>query len=533
MNEPLTKKLSIFLIKEEFKSFEITLKTRDITKFKLKESIEGDGLIIIGHERSKEPDWKKLLQSISEDKIPNLNNSSNRAILFFRINNRIFALCFGFGKYLLHESCIEREFGLRTALNIVDADKLISIDKANIGDLNLLTKTQASQKGSPHHFEIDILRDLLKGVTGEPKNAHDHLYGKIVTGNESLNISPKIKLSKVPSILTEIHDAYFSNDYKERFDWIDNIKPEKDPEIIDELRNKLLYAINNQITDSLHLAPPFMIDWEDFEYISFTPKGQEFNEFNIIDFYDYKFEEDYKFENWEKLMNQNLYVKFSTYDDSLSNKLWRFLNYETELNNFRYIFTSSNWYKISKTYYDDIYRYCSEIKESESVFIDCNTNEEGIYNKRLFQSNDDYLLFDKDLIKSAINRSHIEVCDVFNKSKNEFIHVKFRNSSSTLSHLFSQGRVASNALQKDKDFRKNLRNKLKDDRELIPLENKDFNPNNFIITYAIIDSKERNFVDSLPFFSLINFRLTLDDLVNRGFQIRVKNIFKNKYIQND
>ncbi|MFP3599210.1 TIGR04141 family sporadically distributed protein [Chryseobacterium sp. SIMBA_029] len=531
MTNFLTKKLAIFLIKNNYKTFDSTLKTSLITKYVLKDDIEHEGLVIIGHEKKQEPDWKYLLQTICKMDIPVLNNSSNRAVLFFKTDNRIYAICFGYGKYLLKDECIEREFGLKTALNLIDADKLISIDKANIGDLNLLTKTQASQKGSPYHFEIDILRDLVKGITGEPKKVDNKLFGNIITGNEALHISPKVKLRSIPRILGELNKSYLSDEYKDRFDWIDNIKPEKDPKILEQLKLKLVQAINKREQNSIHLAPPYLIDWESFEYLSYTPKGKQFNEFDIKYFYKYKLEDNFEYEDWEKLTHQNFYIKFSSYQEPLSNKLWRFLNYETELNGFRYIFTSSNWYKISKSYFDEIYEYCSLIPESESNFIDCHKNligkyDEGFYNEQLSNSDSNYILFDKNLIKSDVTRSRIELCDVFNKSNNELIHVKFRESSSTLSHLFSQGKVSSNSLQKDKTFRKNIRTFLKADRDIIPLENKDINPNNYTVTYAIIENKNRNFVDSLPFFSLVNFRLTLDDLLSRGFNVRVKKILK-------
>lgn len=531
MNDFITKKLAIFLLKEKYTTFESTLKTTSLTKYGLKKDIDNEGLIVIGHEKQIEPDWKHLLQTICEKEIPNLNNSSNRAVLFFKTNNRIFAICFGYGKYLIKDECIEREFGLKTALNIINADKLISIDKANIGDLNILTKTQSSKKGSPYHFEIDILRDLVKGITGEPKKISDTLYGKIITGNEAIHISPKIKLRAVPTILNKLYISYSSNDYKERFDWIDNIKPEKDPKVLEILRKKLLDTINIKNTTSIHIAPPFIIDWEHFEHLSYTPKGEKYNEFDINDFYNYKLEDNFEYNDWGKLLNQNFYIKYSNYDEVLPHKLWRFLNFETEFDRFRYIFTSSSWYKVNKNYYEDIYNYCSKIEESNSHFIDCIKNvsgkyDEGYYNEELSKSQNDYILFDKKLVKSDINRSHIEVCDVFNKSNKEFIHVKFRESSSTLSHLFSQVRVSANSLQKDKTYRKNIRAILKTKRDLIPLENKDINSFEYTITYAIIENKTRSFVDSLPFFSLVNFRLTLEDLLSRGYKVKVKKIIK-------
>jgi uncharacterized protein (TIGR04141 family) len=109
----------------------------------------------------------------------------------------------------------------------------------------------------------------------------------------------------------------------------------------------------------------------------------------------------------------------------------------------------------------------------------------------------------------------------------EFIHVKFRNSSATLSHLFAQGKISAYALRKDKAFRKNVRKKLHDigmNKDLIPIESKDFNANDYTITFALIEANKRSFVESLPFFSLLNFRLTADDLLLLGYKVKVKKI---------
>lgn len=77
MDAHITKKLAVFLIKEKYKTFASTLKTNLTKKYEIKDDIENKGLIVIGHEKIKEPDWKYLLQTICKEKIPDLNNSSN------------------------------------------------------------------------------------------------------------------------------------------------------------------------------------------------------------------------------------------------------------------------------------------------------------------------------------------------------------------------------------------------------------------------------------------------------------------------
>ncbi|WP_159745449.1 TIGR04141 family sporadically distributed protein, partial [Chryseobacterium sp. 8AT] len=199
LNEDKNFKLAIYLIKTSYSTFKKCLKVGvSVDFYDFNKKIDTEGIVVVGKTKVNKPNWREFLQGALEKKLPDLNNSSNRAIVFFKISKRIFVIPFGYGKHLIKDEAIEREFGLRTTLNIINADKLISVDKANIGDMSIQTKTQTSKKGTPDVFNIDILRDLLKGITGEPENLAPEEIGNIVTGNEGLYVSPKTNIFKVP-----------------------------------------------------------------------------------------------------------------------------------------------------------------------------------------------------------------------------------------------------------------------------------------------------------------------------------------------
>lgn len=160
-------KLSIYLIKDHIKKFADALKDiRTLEEYKLKGSLKSNGVIYVGQTKKSLAGWGELLQQGTDEEIRTLNNTSNRAVLLMKSGGRIFSLPFGFGKSLLKEDAIEREFGLRTTLNIVDADKLRSMNKANVDDFTILTTTQTSRRAKPQDFNLDIVRDLIRGVTG-------------------------------------------------------------------------------------------------------------------------------------------------------------------------------------------------------------------------------------------------------------------------------------------------------------------------------------------------------------------------------
>lgn len=517
--------LSIYLLKETVKTFDGALKSLSVKKYAVKKEYNIEGTIYIGRPKNTQALWKDLLQEAVAEKIDNLDNVSNRALMLLKISNRIYAITFGYGKHLLKDNVIDRDISLKTALNLIDADSLRSMDRANLDNLNIFTKTQSSSKAKQENFNVDPIKDLLKGVTGGVIDANKKILGPNVTGSDGLYINPSITFKDIKPILELITRASSSKKYQEKFDWIDNLKQEKDPGTIDALQAILLDDLIKSDTKKISLSPNVIITWETFEGISYTPRGELQQDFNIESFY----EKNRKviLNDWKHFQSFRIYLKFSDRVETYNFPLWRCINYETIYNDFLYVLMGGIWYKINKSYADEIKSYAKDFEESGLKFIDCKRDaNEGDYNIALAKSNTDFYLLDKKLVGTNFLRSQIEVCDVLSNNR-ELIHVKFYRDSAGLSHLFSQGRISANLLMKDESFRKNLRSKLNNDkafRDLFPLNSKDFNRNDFTITFAIIDEKKRSFVETLPFFSLLNFRLTAEELSSWGYNVKVKKI---------
>ncbi len=351
----------------------------------------------------------------------------------------------------------------------------------------------------------------------------------------SSNILPKVDFVDIPEKLKKLKTAYESERYKANFDWIDNLKELKDPGLINSLKEELLKDLQIRNNSKIHLAPPYILNWEDFEGYAFNSQKDDLKtDFDIDDYYDYK-EDKMDDISWANVQASSIYIKYGDKDEKIPYPFWRFLNYETEINDIIYVFTLGRWYQVNKDYVQEVKDFIDGVEESDMTYVSCPYDmHEGPYNERLANSDADFLLFDKNLMKSDYyNRSHIEVCDVFSISRKELVHVKPRSSSSTLSHLFAQGKVSSYALIRDKSFRKNLRTKLNSlgaDRNLVPLERRDLDTNEYTITFALIDKKDRSFIEALPFFSLLNFRLTFESLQNFGFKVKVKNIVRESEV---
>ncbi|WP_410551731.1 TIGR04141 family sporadically distributed protein, partial [Arthrobacter sp. SIMBA_036] len=82
-------------------------------------------------------------------------------------------------------------------------------------------------------------------------------------------------------------------------------------------------------------------------------------------------------------------------------------------------------------------------------------------------------------------------------------HVKVYKSSSTLSHLFSQGFVAAEAFIKDGWYRERLNPKLPDSIKLADAKARP-DPQNYSVVYAIATKKK--IPEELPFFSKVTLK---------------------------
>ena len=170
-----TKRLSIFLLTGNWDFDDYIVDVDNCETYDLSEDLPFDGKIYIGEQKSEEPSWVEFIRTGTDEEIDTLYNTSNRAVILLTIANRNLGLTFGYGRFLIKEEYFERNFGLKTALNGVDPNKLRSIDLINVLELGVQTRMQSARSSSRNIFGFDILNDLLKVVMcssqiAQPKN---------------------------------------------------------------------------------------------------------------------------------------------------------------------------------------------------------------------------------------------------------------------------------------------------------------------------------------------------------------------------
>lgn len=517
--------LAITLFKQKVRSVQECLSEYPVDKrFDIKPEFNLEGQVIIGVQNSKTPEWVNFLQRGVEDALPNLENLSSRAAIIVKIKNRFIGISFGYGQVLFDKSKIEKNFGLKTVINSVDPDNLRSFNSAKLDDNTIITRKQASRGSKKSAFGPDLPTELLCGVSGK---CLEPILGTQIAGKDQLLISPKVDFTNLKEILETALAQYFKKDYQKNFAWFDNIQVENDMEKCKQLCTNLTKDLQSGRFELFSLACPDIYDPEKIEGFSFTSKGELHPDLYFDEFVTYlKASKTTSVISAGDFKNHKILAKDAQEEEVEKWSAFDCLNYETELKGERYLLFKGDWYHIKKSYFTDLTSYFQD--KTIAVYLEEHLKGEGEdeYSKKIGKQSDCVCL-DRENIRLK-NSDPVEPCDVFTGNR-EFLHIKKKYGSAALSHLFAQGKVSGELLKVSGEFRKKLRDKInkigggKVSHDLVPPPSDKVKPEDFKIIFGVIDEKAGNEL-KLPFFSLINFQSTGQQLEALGFEVGITKI---------
>ncbi len=524
-----TRKLTILLLKQTVESFNDALRNPDsVIRVPLKNGIPYEGEFCYSVRKSDAPGWQNFIEIVLKSPLTDLSTSSVSAVLFVKAGGRIFAFTFGYGRNLLKSDCYELGFGLKTVLNRIDPERLRSLDLRTYEDMVVSTRKQTSRSAEMAVFGLDVSRDLLRAVTGEPE---DPSFAKRLTGADALVLSVAISPDKLGEKCEQILQAYQDNRYQKYFDWVDHLKEVRDSHLVSILNEKLEKALKTGGTEKLHLAPPEVINWQSVE--KFRINGTRNKEYIDLDINEYLNALGDKKEQLtvQKLKNYRVSVCYAGSEqfwDSWS--LFNCIVWETSYKGKLYTLLEGKWFEIAENFAKRVNEFVKSIPISSKQLPEARSKEkENAYNERIAQEDDSLICLDLFKVKPVDATSLIEFCDLLSIQK-QFIHVKKRTRSATLSHLFAQGTISARVFLNDGSVRKDIRNQLINmaggDRfvNLIPDEKMRPNPTDYEIVYAIITKSTTDWPPSLPFFSQLNLMQNARMLQALGYKVTIQYI---------
>jgi uncharacterized protein (TIGR04141 family) len=530
-----TRHLTLLLIRKEFKSPEDALKNPDLLeRLPLPKGFGFGGSLYLLKPPPKEPRWAPFLKEGFAEARFSMSATAS-AVLFITSGSRLFAATFGQGRHQLHHEAFELDFGLKVTLNSVDADKLRSLDVRTIEEVTVHTRRQVSRSSALDAFNVDIQRDLLGSVTGEPSDAS---LAKRLTGRDSLSLTAALKFPELADKCATLLAQYESAWYKERFSWVDNIRLVRDSKTLGALNDKLVQAINDRDTGKIHLAPPEVIEWEG---VSFLYPGESHGASEAHPDLDLNAclaalatREGVEPGTFTLSLDTLRREKIRTvHDDEVVRagqwSLYSCLVVEMPEEEALYILSAGQWFKIEKTFAAQTLEETRRlVRQVDHLPLADSQDDEGVYNQKAAGSFEHLALLDKKNKKAKGARTAIEPCDLFSGS-GQFIHVKRKLRSAALSHLFAQGAVAAETFLRDEKFRKEVKKVLEaQNPELAkrignPKDRPD--PSQYEVVFAIITppTKEK-WPQALPFFSQLNLVRTASRLSLLGFRVALHRI---------
>jgi uncharacterized protein (TIGR04141 family) len=522
------RRLNLFLAKPvgAVQTFASLLADAPVDTYVVADTLGIDGVLYVKRSTEKRPSWGTVLDDVAGQAIPGLTNRSSSAVLLIRVDGDIFAFAFGYGRHLIEQSLFVQDFGLRTALNTLDDKSLRSVDLHTLEDQPVQKKSQAARDSEVSVFGIDILRDILRAVTGVPKAGIG--LTQIAGGDAMFSFGIEMEAADFPALARRTKGYYANDDYKTSFSWVDNVRRVKDDASIDALNTRLVQAVAAR-DPGIMVTLPEIGAWDTILGFSFTRNKDSVRPMiQAADYIDTIV--DLARLTTDGLKRDRLFVH-DVDGDITEHPVYRCIYFEIADGDKTKIIFDGKWYEVDATFIGRITETLNSIQISTLQFPavevweengESKIEAEGAYNTRAAAVHG-YFLLDKKLVKTDRATSSIELCDLLTPNK-QFVHVKHRKGGSAgLSHLFAQGGVAAEIMLGDKAFRKKARTVLRAvnpaARDLMPLDS--LRSAEYEIVFLILGEGSATLKQNLPFFSKVNLSKAFESLSQRGFRVSI------------
>lgn len=476
--------------------------------------------------------------------VPMPHNAANGAVLLVQATTpkgtkRVVAFTFGTaGQHVLHRSWIEHGFGLRCALNacfprIAPTDtlpSLRSIDSKAFDEVALDTRQLASRQVDFEVFGMNVQTDLLRAMVGRPFD--NRTWGLSVRGRDSFGFSvlPGANLHTVSRTLLALWEA---TDYRDRFPWVDNIKPVRDEELVASLEEACVDAVRRL---KLDLVGPEELDLANVSYyrIRNDPRANQRDFLDLKSYVD-RLKRDGDL-NITRLKNDWIESHDADGRPIIRKSVFECLAGDLRYEGKTFVIADGEFYEVDRDFMRALDRFIDDLPIHTGLPDGRLREDEKTYNMRAAQS-PDIVLLDRNTVTIDGQASPIEPCDLLSR-KGQLIHIKRHVRSSTLSHLFSQGVVAAELFATNDNFRAKLRELVSSlERERARTDSTyvvgvhslitDTPParNAHDVVFGIIANwAGRQASDVLPFFSKLNLRQRSVELERLGFGVALAKI---------
>ncbi|WP_261719207.1 DUF6119 family protein [Streptomyces sp. FZ201] len=476
------------------------------------------------------PPWARSLGNT----FPNLRDVksvSHRLVIFLPVDDRVFAVCFGYGSSSLEWSWIEPNFGLRFASRSYNTFALNEIRSRRIDPSARTQSVQIPNRTAIRDFDIELEGEFVRRVVGELDAGFELDDLGAVVATDSVAFKVETNLHEVQRVLKHMMDTVTSGEARDELKFIDCLEPlRSNAETTTELEKLLAQTLFGSRATKQSTPTDESVTSLDPLILSFAPPDdltiENVHSIRIKRGDEVGFIEEMRIESLLEALkgfrgkfgrSALKDIKVMAIDSegnpaSQSTPLKNWLIFEEASDDKRFLLTLGKWFALAESYARQLDEDISTIEDVTSTLMlrdwvkeeedesDKETQGEGGYNNRAVENRQDLICLDKKTLTSVGDQ--VEACDLFH-SDGYLVHVKKYTDSQTLSHLFSQGYVAATTLTEDPDYRLafidrvcSLSASFENVARSAPTR----------VTYAIAVQGKRSIPMSLPTFSKVNLR---------------------------
>jgi uncharacterized protein (TIGR04141 family) len=470
------------------------------------------------------PKWVGYLSDHVVEKLPRVLGASSSAVLLVPAGERLLAVTFGYGHALLREEALVHDFGLKVVLNSVNPAQIKSVDARTYDELTVYTRRGVSHNSPLNAFELDVTRNLLRGITGSSET--EELPGQL-TGASALSMNTTLQVPQLPALGAALIDTYAARRYRKHFRFIDDMRAERDPATILTLDGLLLDAIKSGELTDMHLAIPEAVDWQEIAGVRFSLKRKHHEPAPDPSISTYLRLRDPHMLTVERLKKDKVEA-ISALDEDQVKKRWRVyacIVYETPHAGRLYVLSGGDWYRISNRYRTRVQASVGALPELDIGLPHASPAEdERTYNRRA-AAHIKALCLDGKLIATG-GPDSMEVCDILTRD-GTLLHVKKRGRSSTLSHLFAQGVSSAEMLLHDQPFLDATAALVAglDSRFAAAIPKTLRAREQIKVAFVVLSrSRRTDTPHGLPFFSLVSLQAAARHLQDAGIEVHVQQV---------
>jgi len=484
--------------------------------------VQGDVEVraLLGYHPGAIPDWAAYVAPWLT--VPNsaFGGQSAGLLLFLKVKRRIFAVPFGMAHFVIDRKLIERDFGYRAALRLLNAANLRAVDVRNLDLKTRQTRSTLTFNGGLADFALSLDSEQVMRIAGA---AQPFFSDRRIIGADSFAFQHKESIQRLPDRCRTVLKAAFSTPLPKDFEALANFQPERNSKIVADLDGFVSQWLTAGALENLSIALPeidiktaakFCLKtgrtksdtFDDLTPAAAANAWIQIGATDINDPYLWAFDDNGKPVGHRYTLKECLIAQVDAYKADPTAKR---------------VLSLDNWYRISTSFIqlvsDEVGRIPLISVATRPDFLPATSQgtSETTYNQfDVPMARPDYAEFDQKIFQAGLGVSKVEVCDFLTPGM-ELVCIKDYSASATLSHLFAQGSVSARMFANSAEYRQHVANvaNLKFPVNIAaPLED-------FTIVYAIMDDAQRVLPDDLPFFSKVN--LLTHARVIRGTQMKL------------